>query len=161
MKRLVAALSLGLLVFAACASQQKGLSDKLQEAVEAYNHAFRWKNFERAVLYIPSDLRADFMTAYEDDQESLQVDDWQVRGVKWEGEKAAVVSIRISYLLLPSTAIKNVTLAQHWANIDGNWVLESEDNSIKKLGEVKAKKPKPSPKPTPEPSELPEEPEFK
>ena len=109
------------------------------------------------------DVRAAYLAAYEDDQESLQVDEWSVRGVKWEGDNSAAVSIRITYLLLPSTMIKNTTLVQHWAEVNGEWIIENEENSIRKLGEksTKGDKPKPKPKAEPDPTELPNEPEFK
>ncbi len=157
------ALLLAASTLSACAGQQTSKADKLQEAVDAYNYAFRWKNFERAVMFIPKDNRSDFLAAYEDDQESLQVDEWSVRGVKWEGDNSAAVSIRMTYLLLPSTMVKNVTLVQHWAEVNGEWIIQNEEDSIRKLGEKpsKGEKPKPKPKAEPDPTELPNEPEFK
>lgn len=129
------ALALALLL-AGCSAAKPNPADRLKEAVEAYNHAFRWKNYERAAMFIPSDIRSAFVSAYADDESALQVEDYSIRKVDWEGENAATVSVHIRYLLLPSVTVQQQTLIQHWQDIDGNWILETEENSIKQLKET-------------------------
>jgi len=145
---------LGLVLASACATTtSKSAVELLQESVEAYNHAFRWKNYERAAQYLPQAQRAGFLAAYEDDESSLQVEDFTVRSVEVLSEKAATVSIKVSYLMLPSTSVQQSTLVQHWAEVNGAWVLEAEDNSIRKIeaGAVprdpRARQPEPDPEP--------------
>lgn len=111
----------------------KNAVERLQESVEAYNHAFRWKNYERASLYLPNDQRSPFLAAYEDDESSLQVEDYAIRQLDVLSDKAATVSIKVSYLMLPSVTVQQATLVQHWAEVNGAWILEAEDNSIRKI----------------------------
>jgi hypothetical protein len=121
-----------------CASTtRQSAVERLQESVEGYNHAFRWKNYERAAQYLPGDLRSAFLAAYQDDESSLQVEDFQVRRVDMLTDKAATVSVKVSYLLLPSVIVQQAVLVQHWAEVVGGWTLEAEDNSIRKLDATK------------------------
>lgn len=126
------------LALAGCATTtRESAVERLQEAVEGYNHAFRWKNYERAAQFVPRDLRSAFLAAYQDDESSLQVEDFQVRQVDMLTDKAASVSVKVSYLMLPSVTVKQAVLVQHWADVNGSWILEAEDNSIRKLDATK------------------------
>lgn len=107
--------------------------EKLREAVEGYNQAFRWKNYERAAQYLPNEVRAAFLAAYDDDESSLQLEDYQISKVDIANDDAATVSVRVRFLLLPSVVVENRTLVQHWHRVSGEWMLENEDNSIRKL----------------------------
>jgi hypothetical protein len=126
------ALALVLLV-PACAHQHRSALERLQEAVDGYNHAFRWKNYERAAMFLPNDLRATFIAAYEDDEDSLQVEDFAIRKVDLHSDQRATVLVRLRYMLLPSVVVQSTNLTQHWAEIEGQWILESEENSVRDL----------------------------
>jgi len=130
-----AALIIALGLSTACATTQasKTALEKLQEAIEAYNHAFRWKNYERAAMFLPNDKRSAYLAAYEDDESSLQVEEFAIRNLDMLNDKGAKVSIRVSYLLLPSVTVEHRTMVQHWAEVNGSWVLEAEDNAIRSL----------------------------
>lgn len=124
----------GLLLSAGCASMKvQDQLEKLKEAVEGYNQAFRWKNYERAAQYLPVEHRGAFVAAYDDDEKSLQMEDYNVSRVDLISEEAATVSVRVRFLLLPSVVVENRTLTQHWQKIEGAWILETEENSIRKL----------------------------
>lgn len=129
---MIALAALGLASGCATATSKSAV-ERLQEAVEGYNHAFRWKNYERAAQFLPQAQRPAFLAAYEDDESSLQVEDYTVRQADMLSDKAATVSIKVSYLLLPSVTVKQATLVQHWAEVNGAWTLEAEDNSIRKI----------------------------
>lgn len=125
---------IGASLFSACASMKvQDDLEKLKEAVEGYNQAFRWKNYERASLYLPDGKRAAFMAAYDDDERSLQMEDYQVSKVNLHNEDQATVSVRVRFLLLPSVVVENRTLIQHWQRVVGEWILEDEEASIRKL----------------------------
>lgn len=122
---------LGLVSCASMGVQDK--LEKLKEAVEGYNQAFRWKNYERAAQYLPNDIRAAFMAAYDDDESSLQVEDYQISKVDVLSDDEAKVSVRVRFLLLPSVVVENRTMVQHWHRVAGEWILETEEQSIRKL----------------------------
>ena len=118
-------------------SQQDALKD-LQEAVEAYNDAYRWKNYERAALFLPVDTRGAFLASYEEDDKSLHVEGHQVLQADLLGAEAAKVTVRVTYMELPSVTLENRTLIQHWHKVGGRWLLETEENSIRPLDPAKA-----------------------
>ena len=125
-------LALGMMVGCASMSAQNDLTS-LQEAVEAYNHAFRWKNYSSAVLLLQPDLREPFLAAYEEDESSLQVEDLKVLRVEMQAKDRAKVTVRARYMMLPSVTVQKNRLVQHWALIRQRWLLESEENSIRKI----------------------------
>lgn len=116
-----------------CSTSSKTLMEGLQNSVEGYNEAYRWKNYERAAGFLPADLRAAFLDAYRDDDNSLQIDDYSIVKVDLENDASAKVTIRVSYIQLPSVTVEKATLVQHWKRLGGEWILETEDNSLRKI----------------------------
>lgn len=135
MKASVRKLILGaLFLLPSCASMKvQDQLEKLKEAVEGYNQAFRWKSYERAAQYLPVEKRGAFVAAYDDDEKSLQLEDYNVARVDLINDDEATVAVRVRYLLLPSVVVENRTLTQHWHKVEGAWILEDEDNSLRKL----------------------------
>ena len=105
----------------------------LQDAVQAYNDAYRWKNYERAALYLPADVRGAFLATYEEDDKSLHVEGYQILQVKRPTEDAAQVVVRTRYMLLPSVTLETKSSVQHWHRLGDNWILESEDDPIRAI----------------------------
>lgn len=123
-----------LLLGTACASvKARDSMEQLQEAAEGYNEAYRWKNFERAAGFLPNDQRAAFVATYEDDEKSLHVEDVQILKVDMDGPDAALITVRIRYMMLPSVTVETRKLLQHWHKVNDAWILESEENSIRAL----------------------------
>lgn len=116
----------------------KDALESLTEAVEAYNHAFRWKTYDQAVLFLPEDLRGPFLAAYEDDESSLQIEDYKIARVLMKSKTAAEVTVRVRYMVLPSVVVQRATLKQYWHEVGGRWILETEENSIRTLDPSKA-----------------------
>lgn len=129
--RAASLLLLGLLSCATARTRDK--LEQLQEAVEGYNEAYRWKNFERAASFLPNDQRAAFVATYEDDEKSLHVEDCQVLKIDMDGTDAALVTVRIRFMLLPSVTVETRKVVQHWHRVNESWLLETEDNSIRKI----------------------------
>jgi hypothetical protein len=128
-------LALGVAAGLGCAhDSNREQLDRLKESVEGYNHAFRWKNYERAAAFLPSDLRGPFAAAYEDDDTSLQIEDYQIVAVNMHDDNAAAdVTVKVRYMLLPAVTIQHSILKQHWHKVSGEWLLETEDDSIRPL----------------------------
>ena len=121
------------------ASTPKEKMDDLKTAVDGYNHAFRWKNYARAAMFLPPDLRGSFIATYEDDEASLQIEDYRVDRVDFDSDRATV-TVRLRYLLLPSVTLERVTLTQHWHKIGRTWILETEEGSLRELDKTLAPK---------------------
>lgn len=114
--------------------------EELKAAIDGYNSAYRWKNFERAASYLPNDLRAAFLAAYEEDDQSLHVETFQILQVDLLNDTAATVTVRVRYLELPSITLENRTLTQHWQKVNDIWLLETEENSIRAIDPARAPK---------------------
>ncbi len=130
MRRGAAALMLGFCLAACAAIQQGGPVEQLRKSVDGYNHAYRWKNYQRAAAFLPPDQRAAFVSAYDEDDKKLHVENYQVLKVDLATEDSAKVFIRYRYMLLPSVTVEKRRVVQHWQRIRGNWLLEQEDDSI-------------------------------
>jgi hypothetical protein len=116
-----------------CASAKQAQMEELQNAIDGYNSAYRWKNFERAAGYLPNDLRGAFIAAYEEDDNSIHVETYTIIKVDLLGDEAATVTVRVRYMELPSINLENRTLTQHWHKVNDTWLLETEENSIRAI----------------------------
>lgn len=128
-------LALALAASAGCAHAPGASSDleELKESVEAYNDAYRWKNYQRASLFRPADIRAAFLATYEEDDKALHIEDYQVLKAEILDEASAKVLVRVRFMLLPSVTLETKNLVQHWHQVGGRWLLETEDNSIREI----------------------------
>jgi len=127
------------LLAAGCATTPGGRSEltELQESVEAYNDAYRWKNYQRAALFLPPDTRAAFLATYEEDDKALHVEDYQILRADLVNEAAARVLVRVRFMQLPSVTLETRNLVQHWHQVSGRWLLETEENSIREVDPAK------------------------
>lgn len=135
--RAAAALALGLAGCSAFGASQQDALKELEDSVEAYNDAYRWKNYERAALFLPPDVRGAFLAAYEEDDKSLHVEGYQILQANLLGADAAQVTLRVTYMELPSVTLQNRTTVQHWHKVSDRWLMEAEDNPIRPLDAAK------------------------
>jgi hypothetical protein len=115
------------LALSACAGSSRDSMKKLKDSVDAYNTAFRWKNFHQAAMYLPNDLRTPFLTYFDEESPSLHIDGIEVLKVDVKSEDAAEVTVRYRYMQLPSVVVDRKVVTQSWHRVDGNWILEDED----------------------------------
>lgn len=123
----------------ACASMsgQSSSLEALQDSVEAYNDAYRWKNYERAALFLPPEVRAPFLATYEEDDKALHVEGYRILRADLQGEEAARVVIRVRFMQLPSVTLETKDLVQNWHKVASRWILETEENSIREVDMAK------------------------
>jgi hypothetical protein len=134
MARLLGCAALLAWTLGACATAgERDPMTQLQRAVDGYNEAFRWKNFERASAWLAPDRRAGFVSAHEDDEKSLHVDEYQVLSVDTPAEGEAEVTVRVTFTLLPDVTVQTRKLKQRWRKLDAGWMLEREEHSIRAL----------------------------
>lgn len=124
-----------LLAASGCATTGGGSSElqELQESVEAYNDAYRWKNYQRAALFLPPDMRAAFLATYEEDDKALHIEDYQILRADMLDESSAKILVRVRFMLLPSVTLETKNLVQHWQMVGGRWLMETEENSIREI----------------------------
>ena len=114
-----------------CASS--GAGESLRDSVSAYNQNLRWKRFTSAASFIPKETRAEFLERYLDVEDDLHIQSMEVRNVtsytKDGNPQADVVLVAEAYLL-PSTVVEKLTIIQHWAHLDGAWVLKESSREL-------------------------------
>lgn len=117
----------------ACVSSKEEIAKSLQESVKGYNEAYRWKSYQLAASYLPADLRLAFVANYEEDDQELHVEGYEILAVHFESENVARVQVRYSYMAIPSVVLQKQISTQHWARVNDQWILEHEDNPIREL----------------------------
>ncbi|MEL6185016.1 MAG: hypothetical protein AAFU79_10365 [Myxococcota bacterium] len=120
-------------IASACASGPQPKLDELKSAVEAYNEAYRWKNYPRAASFLPPKQRPAFVASYEEDDKSLHIEGYQVIAVNVSSPEIADVKIRYQFMQLPSVTLEKRIVTQHWALVNGSWILEYEDAPIRPI----------------------------
>lgn len=158
MKRVTHVLPGGLLTalalsVAACAGVPSSASsddlEPVKEAIEAYNHAFRWKSYNQAAQFLPPEVRGPFLAAYEDEESSLQIEECRIVRIHLKDASAATATVRVRFMMLPSVIVQKQTVVQHWFKVAGEWLLESEDNPIRTLDITQTVDERAAPEPDP------------
>lgn len=122
------------LALVACASGgTKNALEELKTSVDAYNEAFRWKNYPAAARYRTPDERTAFLATFEENEDGIHVEDVQVLKVNVESDEAAEIIVRYRYMKLPSVTIDKVVIKQSWHRVNDRWVLEYEEPPLVEL----------------------------
>ncbi len=96
----------------------------LEERVIDYHDAFRWRDYEAAILFIQPEEREGFREYTEAIEDNLSVEDYKIEKVFREGKEfEAMVTIKRSYTILPSVTLKEDEIEQHWVFLDRAWYL--------------------------------------
>ena len=120
------ALVLTLATFAVGCNFPGGPSDELERAVAAYNDHVRWGRFEKASAFIKLKQRPHFMELYEGSDETLHIDDLEVKSIDFTaGEKKAKVSINARYFKTPSVTLQKKNWLQRWERDNDSWWMVS------------------------------------
>lgn len=129
-----------LLVSTSCAtSPVQERMEALRSSVKEYNEAYRWKNYQRAAVFLPMDQRAAFVASYEEDDKALHVEGYQILAVNFASPEVADVKVRYRFMQLPSVTLERRIVTQHWARVSGQWTLEHENDSIREIDPELAK----------------------
>jgi hypothetical protein len=112
-----------LLSFAACAPPS-GPAEELDRAVAAYNDHLRWARFDKASAFIKLPKRPRFMELYEPSEETLHIEDIEVKNVDLQGKKAKVV-VQARFYKSPSVTLQKKRWVQLWQRDDDAWWVVS------------------------------------
>lgn len=130
-RRLFVSMALLLLVQGAifsCAPFKKQTREELlyQQSAE-YHKNMRWKRLQGAVVFVSAEKRADFLNEFRDRIDDLDIDDWEIEHLEFEGEApkytAATISIIRYQVEAPSVTRRKVAVEQRWEYQEPNWVL--------------------------------------
>lgn len=130
-----------------CATQ-RSRTEEMRTAIEGFNNAVRWNAYPLASGYVPNDIRAAFLDAYADADEKLRIEGFEIQTVVVPREDEAVVTLRVSFVEHGDFKLETRTIKQFWRRVEDLWVIENEENSLRKVDTWTLKPSKPSPKPS-------------
>lgn len=97
----------------------------IDEVVKLYNDSLRWKDFDTAGLFILPEDQKEFEAFTKLVQKDLNIEDWKIKKITMsEQMDKAEVLIERSYVQLPSIALKQQEVLQHWVWLKNNWYIE-------------------------------------
>lgn len=105
------------LLLGACAS---GHQMALIEALQEYNDGIRWQRMSEASQYVTPAQRGAF-TARIERLQNIRVSDYQVSGVKLEGDAKAYVLVRIDWYSLRTGQVYQTVVQQTWNRKGERW----------------------------------------
>ena len=103
---------------AVCSCSTYNLRGNLDESARAYGVAVRWKNFEKAELFVASSIRDQFDKRAKDAKD-VEVLDFEIIAVdNDEASKKATVNAKITYSMRSSNRVRTLIDKQVWSYED-------------------------------------------
>src|SRR4051812_29701511 len=93
------------LLLLACAGGTPSPQEVLEKTAFVYNEHVRWKRFDKASRFVTDKERPGFMTAFEPTEDTLNIDDMEVKSIDWDGEQKATVTLNVRFYKLPSVTL--------------------------------------------------------
>lgn len=126
-----AVLAGGMALFSGCALwSSDDPAKRWFESVRDYNHAFRWKNFEKAAQFVAAEDRAEFVSRHEAKRKDLHIESYRILKMDLSEEDAGIAVVEVEFTKLPSITLQRRRLTQHWHRVAGAWILESEESPL-------------------------------
>lgn len=140
--------ALGLLVlspglFACAGAMGPTPQELLDRTIFTYNQHLRWKRFDKAADFVAQGFRKDFGKAFEDSEETLSIEDLEVKDLSYEKETRAKVTVDARFFKLPSVTVTKAKWVQIWEQRDEGWELV--ENPVGPLAEMPASQPASAP----------------
>jgi hypothetical protein len=110
---------------AACGSTQKP-GRQLMDDVRTYQEGLRWRRYEDSASRLPAKVREMFLDVHEELDDELRVDDYEIMRVKFDGEKLAMVQVKITWHLDSVGIVHDTVVEQKWRLHKRSWYLVGE-----------------------------------
>jgi hypothetical protein len=115
--------ALACLMFVACSSLGPSPQEILDRSVFTYNQHLRWKRFDKAASFVDKPGRDAFTKVFEGSEETLSIDDLELKSIDYENDKRAKVVIEARYFKLPSVTLQKAKWVQVWERREDDWWL--------------------------------------
>ncbi len=98
----------------ACSSSASRSADLLND-VRTFQEGLRWRKYEMAADYVPAAVRERFLTAHEEIDEDLRIDDYELQRVKVESSgNDAYVRVKYTWHRESVGTVHETVTEQHW-----------------------------------------------
>lgn len=113
----------------------------LTESIHRYNDAVRWNKYKVAASFVPAQERQTYIKRKQDMAESMRVLEYDLQEVEHNShDSTARVTVRYTWLELPSNIVQRTRLRQHWTFGDAQWLLEKSEEVKDKVEPVPVEK---------------------
>jgi hypothetical protein len=113
-----------LLFLAACGATGPTPQEVLDRTVFTYNQHLRWKRFDKASRFVSDKARKQFVELFEGSEDTLSIDDLEVKSVDPDGPTKMKVAVEARYYQLPSVTVQKRKWVQIWHRKGDEWWLE-------------------------------------
>lgn len=106
---------------------EKKEKEAFAAAVEAFNHAFRWEDYDAAAVWIDPARKLKFWTEVDKFKGRIRIIDYKIRDIDFGEEKPVSTAVLyFQYYRIDSPTIETVTLSQKWRFVEEekHWQLE-------------------------------------
>jgi len=115
-----------------------GHRDALEDAQKRYTDLIRWRDAERAAIFVDPELRKDFLEQAEE-LENLEISDYELGDLEFgDGDETAKIDVTYRGYSLSHLIERKIRVTQEWHRNDENtWLVrpDLEDVVAKLRGE--------------------------
>jgi len=124
--RRIHCIAIAVLVMSACAGRAQRTTG-FMSAVRAYNDGLRWDRLTSAASFIPPAEREEFLDEWEELEDELCIDDFEITRVKFgERQNRAFVHIKYTWHLDSKGIVHTTTSKQSWERRGSRWRMAEE-----------------------------------
>ncbi len=104
-----------------------GHRDALEDAQKRYTDLIRWRDAERAAIYVDPKLREDFLE-HAKELETLEISDYELGDPEFgEGDETAKIDVTYRGYSLSHLIERKVRVTQEWHRDEGNtWLVRPD-----------------------------------
>jgi hypothetical protein len=121
-------LPLALSFLAACGATSPSPQEVIDRTVYTFDQHVRWKRFDKASRFVSQAARDQFLKSFEGSEETLSIDDLEVKDINFDGPNKVTISVEARYYKLPSVTLQKKKWVQTWEKKGDDWWLE--DNAL-------------------------------
>ena len=115
-----------------------GHREALEDAQKRYTDLIRWRDAERAAIFVDPELRKDFLEQAEE-LENLEISDYELGDLEFgDGDETATIDVTYRGYSLSHLVERKIRVTQEWHRDEGNtWLVrpDLEDVVAKLRGE--------------------------
>lgn len=100
----------------------------LTESIHRYNDAVRWNKYKVAASFVPAKERETYIKRKQDIAETMRIMEYDLQEVEHNPhDSTAQVTVRYTWLELPSNIVQHTRLRQHWTFGEAQWILDKSE----------------------------------
>ncbi len=117
------------LLTAGCGATNKSATERLENDVFHYNHALRWKHYDKAAAFLPEHKKDDTLDKWRDTEDDVRILEVDIQRVKRLDLRHADVTVVFRKIEHSSNVVRTDKQIQSWhLDADRRWRLTKTKN---------------------------------